>query len=378
MLLINIFNVIPAPAYAVVYNVLILGLCLATSFVISASSGQRVLHRNASMALFTVLLSALLIFFIGMRPESPVFGDSFYYAHSYGLSSGYQDSSASSEWLWENVMYFFKSHGFSVNVFFTFVDLCYFGFMLLCCWRLFPNNTWLSMLFCLASFSCYSYSMNGIRNGMACSLVMLAMSCVVSTVKKEKIVGVLLCLLALFIHRSTALSIMALGVALLWVKSPRVAIGFWCASIVISLLAGNMIGDFIGALGFDDRMSGYLGAQSDEQTMVQFSSTGFRFDFLLYSAMPVLMTWYVTIKRNFEDRTFNVIAITYILANSFWIMVIRAAYSNRFAYLSWFLYPIVIAYPLLRFRLWDDQDRKTAIILLLYEGFTFTMFLLGM
>ena len=217
--------------------------------------------------------------------------------------------------------------------------------------------------------------MNGIRNGMACSLVMLGISCVVSTVKKEKIVGVLLCLLAFFIHRSTALPIMALGAALLWVKSPRVAIGFWCASIVISLLAGNMIGDFIGALGFDDRMSGYLGAQSDEQTMVQFSSTGFRFDFLLYSAMPVLMTWYVTIKRNFEDRTFNVIAITYILANSFWIMVIRAAYSNRFAYLSWFLYPIVIAYPLLRFRLWDDQDRKTAIILLLYEGFTFTMFL---
>lgn len=377
MLLINIFNLIPAPAYAAVYNVLILGLCLATSFVISASSGQRVLHRNASMPLFTVLLSALLIIFIGMRPESPVFGDSFYYAHSYGLSSGYQDSSASSEWLWENVMYFFKSHGFSVNVFFTFVDLCYFGFMLLCCWRLFPNNTWLSMLFCLASFSCYSYSMNGIRNGMACSLVLLIISLVVGT-KREKIIGWVLCVLAISIHKSTALPIASLLAAVYLVRNPKVAISFWVSSIFISLFAGNYIGDFFASLGFDDRMTNYFQGQEDNQTMSQFSSTGFRFDFLLYSAMPVLMTWYVTIKRNFEDRTFNVIAITYILANSFWIMVIRAAYSNRFAYLSWFLYPIVIAYPLLRFRLWDDQDRKTAIILLLYEGFTFTTFLLGM
>ena len=138
-----------------------------------------------------------------------------------------------------------------------------------------------------------------------------------------------------------------------------------------------MIGDFIGALGFDDRMSGYLGAQSDEQTMVQFSSTGFRWDFLLYSAVPVLFTWYLTVKRNFEDRAFNIIAITYILANAFWVMVIRASFSNRFAYLSWFLYPLVIAYPLLRFNIWDKQDRKTAAILLLYEGFTFGMFLLG-
>lgn len=130
-------------------------------------------------------------------------------------------------------------------------------------------------------------------------------------------------------------------------------------------------------MGFDDRMTDYFQSQDDAKVMKQFSETGFRFDFLLYSAMPVLMTWYVTIKRNFEDRTFNIIAVTYILANAFWVMVIRAAYSNRFAYLSWFLYPIVIVYPLLRFRLWDDQDRKTALILLLYEGFTFIMFLLG-
>lgn len=92
--------------------------------------------------------------------------------------------------------------------------------------------------------------------------------------------------------------------------------------------------------------------------------------------MPVLMTWFVTVKRQFRDRTFNILAITYILCNSFWVMVIRAAFSNRFAYLSWFLYPIIIAYPLLRFRIWKDQGNKAALILFLYAGFTYFMFVL--
>ena len=61
------------------------------------------------------------------------------------------------------------------------------------------------------------------------------------------------------------------------------------------------------------------------------------------------------------------------LCNAFWIMVIRSAFSNRFAYLSWFIYPIVIAYPLVNLRVWDDQDRKTGWILLSYVGFTAVM-----
>ena len=36
----------------------------------------------------------------------------------------------------------------------------------------------------------------------------------------------------------------------------------------------------------------------------------------------------------------------YILANTFWILVIRANFSDRFAYLSWFIYSAVLIYPL--------------------------------
>ena len=127
---------------------------------------------------------------------------------------------------------------------------------------------------------------------------------------------------------------------------------------------------------FEEKMDYFKDAEFSDNAN-QFSSTGFRWDFLLYSSMPVLMTWYVTIKRHFQDRTFNIIACAYILANAFWIMVIRAEYSNRFAYLSWFIYPIVIAYPLVRMNLWKDQNKKTAYILMLYAGFTFIMYQRG-
>lgn len=76
-------------------------------------------------------------------------------------------------------------------------------------------------------------------------------------------------------------------------------------------------------------------------------------------------------------RVFNILANTYLLANAFWVMLIRANFSNRFAYLSWFLYPILMAYGVIRLHLWEDQDRKAGLILLAHAGFTIVMYLLG-
>ena len=111
-----------------------------------------------------------------------------------------------------------------------------------------------------------------------------------------------------------------------------------------------------------------------EEMQDQFNKTGFRWDFLLYSAFPVAMIWYVTRFRRFTDKAYTLFANVYLFCNAFWIMVIRSSFSNRFAYLSWFIYPVVMAMPLLRMNLWKDQDRKTAIILFFYGAFTFFMF----
>ena len=175
------------------------------------------------------------------------------------------------------------------------------------------------------------------------------------------------------IHRSTAVPILCLITSFFFIRNTKIALVFWFFSIFISLIAGNFVGNIFNELGFFEEKSEYFIEASESETSTTFSSTGFRFDFLFYSIFPIIMVWYLTVKRNFHDLTYNLIANTYILANAFWIMVIRATFSNRFAYLSWFLYPLVIVYPLLRMKIWDNQDKWLAIILLAYAAFKFLM-----
>lgn len=347
--------------------------------IIKYNNNNCTIINNAKRFPFiTIILGILLIIFLGFRPPTYDFADTGNYAYLYEhFSIEAETINFKTEWLWNTLINFCQTHQLSVKEFFFIVELVYIGSMVICCWIFFPNNTWLGFLFFLTSFSFYAYSINGIRNGMATSLLLLAICLSCNNKKIINIIGGIICILATGIHKTSILPIMTLIFALFFVKKPKHAIYFWITSIIISLISGNYIGNIFASLGFDDRMSEYLNNQENVNKMAQFSQTGFRFDFLLYSAMPVLMTWYVTIKRRFEDKTYNIIAITYILANSFWIMVIRASFSNRFAYLSWFIYPLVIAYPLLNFKIWDDQDKKTAQILFYYEGFTFFMFIIG-
>ena len=178
--------------------------------------------------------------------------------------------------------------------------------------------------------------------------------------------------LAFNIHRSTALPI-ACVLAAFFIKDTRIILGWWIASIFLSLVAGGPIEAFFTGLGFDDRMSNY---SSENIDVSAFSSLGFRWDFLLYSAMPILLGYYVVIKRKIWDQKYLLLLHTYILCNSFWVMMIRAAYSIRFAYLSWFLYALVLIYPCLKLPIWKDQGKKAALIIMGHLGFTFFMYLL--
>lgn len=372
-----IFNNIPASIYSTTYTWSIFLLCMMVVFRYINTDGNRLIYSPNNIPIPAIILSILIIVPIGFRNPVGYFGDTYFYTHTFlKVLKDYSPIDWSREWLFDNWMFFFKDYGLPIQYFYLSVAAVYFGSMLVCCYKLCSNNTWIALLFCLVSYSCYTYSTNGVRNGLSCHLTMLGIIYLTET-NWKKVISLLFFVSAYGIHHSSVLPTVAAVAATFVIKEPKYALRFWVASIFISLIAGNYIGDIFAGLGFDDRMSSYFQGQEDVEEMSRFSATGFRFDFLLYSAMPVLMTWYVTVKRSFKDRAFNIIATTYILANSFWIMVIRASYSNRFAYLSWFIYPLVICYPLLRMNIWEDQDKKTAQILLAYAGFTFFMFLIG-
>jgi hypothetical protein len=295
------------------------------------------------------------------------------YAWGYKLANGlaFFKMDFEEEWLWEFILLTCKQSGFTVNMWFLIVEIGYLGFVFLGLRKLLHENPWMAMLFFLSAFSTFTFGVNGIRNGLACSMVIFAFAIAANKGVGQLILAGIVMVLAFGIHRSTALPIIAFFAASYLIKSPKFAIGFWVASIGLSLVLGDYFTNFFMGLGFDDRMTSY--GSSMDKYKDSFSNAGFRWDFLLYSFFPILMIWYVCIKRQIVDYWYNVLAITYCLCNAFWVMVITASFSNRFAYLSWFMYPVIIAYPLINLPVWDDQDRKTGLILLAYCGFTLFM-----
>lgn len=342
------------------------------------SPEQKILHANGSDPSqgVAILMTLIVIYYLGLRPLYRDFVDMLNYADIYKVFAptyGYDPPSLSKEWLWHDIMVFFQHNGYTVHEFFLFIEFVYVMGMFLSVSILTHNNLWVAMMFVLTSFSFVSFGENGIRNGMGCSVMMLAIALLTQEGTPKRILSVFVMFIAMGLHRSVALPIATSLASIYAIKDTKTAMRFWVASLAISIVAGPLAERFFAALGFDDRMEGYVNISQDEKDAL-FNRTGFRLDFLFYSAFPLIMVWYVTIYRKFRDKTYHVIAVSYILCNAFWLMVIRAAYSNRFAYLSWFIYPLVILYPLLRMNLWEDQDRKTAIILFLYSGFTFFMF----
>lgn len=381
------------------------GIFISCLFLYVSYAGSnncnKLLQKNSAIP--AVVFTLFLIVYMGLRPISIQFGDTVNYAAGYYRAAGSDTIvvDMDAEWLFYGIMNLCKISGLSVSAWFLIVEVCYLGFVLLAFKKLIGENPWMGMLFFLSAYSTFTYGTNGIRNGMACSVATFAFALGANKNIVKMVVPGIIAVLALGIHKSTLLPMAAFVAASFVIKNPLYAIYFWIASIGISLVAGGPVSNFFMGLGFDDRMTQYAGGMDEFGD--QFSNTGFRWDFLLYSAMPVWLTWHVCQKAKKERalygdtaeeaetgvtgagriadvnsvKVFNILATTYILANSFWVMVIKAAFSNRFAYLSWFLYPVVIAYAVVRLHIWPDQDRKAGLILLAHAGFTIIMYMLG-
>ena len=364
--------------YVYPYLFLIALLGIGTSLVLLSKQEPIYNKDNSKLVIFCFFISLLLLLYIGFRPSHNI-GDVYLYIHAYANLEGVQPVDLSKEWLWHNLNVYCREAGLSVQDFFLLVGTVYLGGMFFMCWELTKSHVWITFLFFIAAFSFYGYGLNGIRNGMACSLLLISLACFNNNKKIIYPLGLIFMFLAYSIHRSTLMPIIGILLSLTLVKHPSISIKFWLASIILSLLIGNGVGGFIASTGIYEQKSEYFIDAELTEYSEQFSRTGFRWDFLLYSAMPVLLSWYVTIKRNFVDFTYNLIANTYILTNAMWIIIIRSNFSNRFAYLSWFLYPMVLAYPLLRFKLWEGrtQNINTGLILLVYVTFTLVMFVKG-
>lgn len=313
-------------------------------------------------------LASLLILFLGFRPISGYyFGDTSNYFIVFNSMKG----DIFFDWkkgdiLFNGLMYF-CAQIMSVEGFFTIIAGIYIGCGAKAVTRLFPQNSWIAFLMYVGAFSFFSYGTNGIRNGAAAAIFILALS----YMDKKKILFILIAI-SLGFHKSMMLPAMAVLISLLYNNS-KIYLVIWLLAIPISFIGRGFFESFFGQLGFDDRFS-YLTTKADDSL---FSSTGFRWDFLLYSSVPIIVGFYCILKKKTTSKFYALLLNTYIIANTFWILVIQANYSNRIAYLSWFLYPIVLLYPFVHFRIWNYQYKKIAWVLLLHFSFTYFMWIIS-
>lgn len=314
----------------------------------------------------------LFVWVVGNRPTTASFGDTYFYAHQYGLAKdGLMaiPQTQQGDWLF-NLLLFSCAQIMDYHAFFTIVEAGYIFFALWGLARIFGKNTWGAFLFFIGAFSFFSYGVNGIRNGLATSIVILALSFLLADKPWGKIIGLIWCFIAIAIHKSALLPCVCMIISL-FVRNPKFSVVLWITSILLYLVAGNTIGNMFASLGFDDRMANYM---NNAEEYAEHEKSGFRPDFLIYSAMPIWLGYEVLVKKKIVSKYFPVLFNTYIFANSFWVMVMGAAFSNRFAYLSWFMYPIVLAYPCLKLNVWGERQGKVSgSIMLAHVGFTLFM-----
>jgi hypothetical protein len=222
-------------------------------------------------------------------------------------------------------------------------------------------------LMLVISLSFWAYGVNGIRNGIATSFFLYGLS------QDKKNVSIIFIVLAVLIHKSLLLPSMAFFVVSLYNK-PAAYLKFWFFTIVLSFFLGDFFTKLFLGLGLveEHRISGYLGEISDDLNASDLK-IGFRWDFLLYSAVGVFSGWYFIFKKKFEDIYYYKIFNIYLFSNAIWVLVIKANFSNRFAYLSWFMLGLVIVYPLLKMKFFDKQYFLFSKIMLAYFLFTYLM-----
>lgn len=366
------FDFIPAWYYQDVYLIITAIFSLAAYIRWSRLGNEAILHGKNTNWIGLLIFCCLFVYIVGNRSTNPIFGDTYYYSHQYNLfvsgQSGIPETQQG-DWLFNTLM-FECSKTMDYHGFFTIVEAGYIFFALWGLARIFGNNTWGAFLFFIGAFSFFSYGVNGIRNGLACSVVILAFSFLMADKPREKIIGLFWCFIAIAIHKSALLPCACMIVSLI-IRNPKFSVGLWITSILLYLAAGNSIGEMFASLGFDDRMANYMNSAEE---YAEREKSGFRPDFLIYSAMPIWLGYEVLVKKKIVSKYFPVLFNTYIFANSFWVMVMGAAFSNRFAYLSWFMYPIVLAYPCLKLNVWGERQGKVAaLIMAAHIGFTLFM-----
>ena len=348
------------PIYLTVVSVITVYLCI---YYRQSSDGTINIQQLMSPTP-TIILAVALAVFVGLRPQASCFVDSNNYIAFYNLIEGgkYKFEPQAENFIFDNLFSWMASNQLGWSFFFLVIAVIYFGGMYIACAKIFPYDTLISFLVYLAAFSTFSYGTNGIKAGAAASLFLIAIA-----YYRNSFIAILFLCLSLGFHHSMVLPIGAFILAYFYRNTKAYFIG-WCLSLLVALLHISFFQNLLA--GFtDERGAAYLLSSGEDWG----GKSGFRFDFVLYSAMPVLVGYWAIIKKQIVSQTYEFLLSIYLITNSVWMLCMYVNFTNRIAYLSWFLYPIVLIYPFLNEDFGENRYRVFANVACLHLLFTLFM-----
>lgn len=282
--------------------------------------------------------------FIGLRPVSGLyFQDMKGYANLLELfdNSTFFFNKDTDNLIFDNLIMWWASNSLGKTMFFLLISTIYFVAAYIGIKKLFPQHAMIAYLVFLGAFSTFSYGTNGIKAGAAASIFICALGYWKENKTTSRIISVALIAVSYGFHHSMQLPIAAFILALL-IKKPKYFYGAWCIGVILSAFHVTYFQNLFG--GFtDEQGAGYL-LVNEEKSEVRIA---FRPDFILYSAFPVIIGFYYEIKKSLTTKTYSFLIHLYTTLNTIWMLCMYAEFNNRIAYLSWFLYPVVIIYPYL-------------------------------
>lgn len=320
--------------------------------------------KNHSKTVLSLVLAIIMTFFIGLRPAAYIFVDTMNYVVDYNVMEGnyFVFDQDSTNYLFDNLFAWIASEQLGYSFFFLVIAAIYFCGTWFACKRLFPSDTLVAFLTFLAAFSTFSYGTNGIKAGAAATLFLIAIS-----YRNNIAIAMLMLFVTLGFHHSMIMPIAAF-VAAYFYKNVKT---YFCVWFICLLMAAAHI------TFFQELFAGY----SDEGGSSYLTSSGtgwggkegFRIDFVVYSAMPVLIGYWAIFKRGLRSVMYEFILSIYLLTNSVWMLCMYANFTNRIAYLSWGIYPVVLIYPFLNEKIGTRQYKMLASVIILHLAFTLFM-----
>lgn len=362
------FELIAANHYHIVYLLIVTIITFFVCYKYNRKNANIVYPLNKKKTHGSLLIAIFMTIFIGFRPENIVFVDMVGYVGFYNTfykGEIFTFDREAENLLFDNYLAWVGSMDLGTTFFFVSIATIYFICMYIACKKMFPRDTLAAYLVFLAAFSTFSYGTNGIKAGAAASIFLMALA-----YRDNLKVCIPLAFVSWGFHHSMILPVVAFALTLVY-KNSKIYFAGWCLCLLIAIAHITFFQELFADILSD---SGDSGASYLSESSEWGGKTGFRIDFVLYSVMPILVGYWAVYRKKLQlSKLYTCLLNLYMTLNGTWMLCMYANFTNRIAYLSWFLYPVVLIYPFLN-EDWGPMRYKTfSKVMLAHLSFTLFM-----